>query len=319
MSSVSTSESRKLRGFTLVELLVVIAIIGILIALLLPAVQAAREAARRSQCTNNLRQIGIALHNYHDVHLTFPPGYTCRVDPGAYTATYIGDGFTWTPLLFPYVEQTALHNKIDWNSNMASANVPHVDVMQVCLQGFRCPSDGADPLTAWADRVRHNYAANAGIGPIKKELPPSHQPGLFFQVCGAWKAMKMADIRDGTSNTIGISEVIAIRHLNDWRGVWSYPEGCFYQHDYTPNTYIPDELRSSFCPPDSATHAFAPCIATYANDAARAWRSSARSHHPGGVNVVLMDASVRFASDTINADTWRALGTPFGREIIGEW
>ena len=303
------------RGFTLVELLVVIAIIGILIALLLPAVQAAREAARRAQCTNNLRQIGIALHNYHDVDLMFPPGHTLY----RYPDSSLGDRFTWTPSLFPYVEQTALYDQINWKSDMAGSANPHVEVMEKYLPGFRCPSDGSGHSTNWAHRKRHNYAANAGIGPLEKKLPPTHTPGMFFQAGGSTQPRRMADITDGTSHTIGISEVIAIPDPGGGRGIWSYPEGCFYQHDYTPNTHILDELRTGYCPANGSTHQFAPCTGTYSHDGQRKWRSSARSHHPGGVNGLLMDAAVRFAPDTIHLDTWKALATPSGGEIANAW
>ncbi len=129
------------------------------------------------------------------------------------------------------------------------------------------------------------------------------------------KSLKMRDITDGTSNTAGIAEIIKVRDGYDWRGVWSYPEGCHYQHDRTPNTQIPDELRNSFC----VDAPEAPCIGTYANYATRAILMSARSRHPGGAQALLMDGAVRFVSETVDLDTWRALGTPYGNEVLGQF
>ena len=296
----------KSHGFTLVELLVVIAIIGILIALLLPAVQAAREAARRLQCSNNLKQLGLGLHNYHDAFKCFPPGHTLY-------SSVLNDAFTWPLFLWPHVEQNALYEQNDFNSNWGSCGT-NAALLGTVLDGFQCPSDGESEF-GHTCRTRNSYVANTGIGHLRKEVPPSQQPGIFMQN----KSLKFRDIRDGTSTTAGISEIIKVGGGYEYRGTWSYPEGCHYQHDRTPNTRIPDEMRIGMCAATDANHVHAPCIGTYSNHLTRNMLVSARSWHPGGVQVMLMDGAVRFASDTIALDNWMALGTAHGSEVLGEF
>ena len=293
------------RGFTLVELLVVIAIIGILVALLLPAIQAAREAARRAQCVNNLKQLGVALHNYHDAMQVFPAGHTLD-------NRTLGDRFTWPVALWPYLEQEALYSQMDFRSDFGSCYTWNTPIMLSALASFQCPSDG-ESAYGHQCRVRNSYVANTGIGYLRKQLPAAHQPGMFQQN----RYLKMRDITDGTSTTVGISEFLKVREGYDYRGTWSYPEGCHYQHDRTPNTRIPDELRIGCCPNADANHPEAPCIETYTDHATRKVLMSARSRHPGGVQVMLMDGAAKFVTDSIDIVTWRALGTPFGYEVVG--
>ncbi len=297
------------RGFTLVELLVVIAIIGILVALLLPAIQAAREAARRAQCLNNLKQLGVALHNYHDALLVFPAGHTLH-----HAAPGYGDRFTWPVALWPYLEQEALYSQMDFRSDFGSCYTWNTPIMMTALASFQCPSDG-DSAFGHSCRVRNSYVSNTGIGYLRKQLPAAHQPGVFQQN----KYLKMRDITDGTSTTVGICEIIKVREGYDYRGTWSYPEGCHYQHDRTPNTRIPDEVRNGMCPNADANHPEAPCIMTYTDHVTRRILLSARSRHPGGVQAMLMDGSAKFVSNSIDTVTWQALGTSFGYEVIGAY
>ncbi|TWU20082.1 hypothetical protein Pla52o_45960 [Novipirellula galeiformis] len=293
-------------GFTLVELLVVIAIIGVLVGLLLPAVQSAREAARRMQCSNNLKQLGLALHTYHDTLGSFPPGHTLsRVN--------LSDGFTWPIFLWPYIEQGALYDQLNFSSNFGGCYGWNEPIMETALAAFQCPSGGESEF-GHPCRVRNSYVCNTGIGHLKKELQPSQQPGVFMQNRG----LKIRDITDGTTNTIGISEIIKLSGY-DYRGAWSYTEGSHYQHDRTPNTRIPDEVRNGMCTTADANHPEAPCIGTYNNHATRNILLSARSRHPGGVQVLLMDGATRFISESVNLQTWQALGTTAGYEVVGEF
>jgi len=210
--------ARRRQGFTLVELLVVIAIIGILIALLLPAVQAAREAARRSQCSNNLKQLGLALHNYHDTYKRFPttagPG-VCDGANGADPARYQGCYYTWNAWggiapMIAFMEQSALADRIVWEqywNNVASGNRAVADSF---ISGLVCPSDPANDL---------DYG---NMGPSSYNL--SHGPASYWdtgngQVVGMFDRMfwcKIADIRDGTSNTLAMAEGRLGRNAGRW-------------------------------------------------------------------------------------------------------
>jgi len=320
-------------AFTLVELLVVIAIIGILIALLLPAVQAAREAARRSQCTNNLKQIGLALHMHHDQKRHFPPGHFWN--PQWPNSADYGTEACWIAYILPFIEQKALYDQIDWNYGFGSAASPpnyrNLTVTRQVLPAFVCPSNRMvrgmtfNGLEAYA---RGSYVANNGIGPMRESnlanLPvvrpvpgttamSPYTAGVFYLNSN----MNMASITDGTTNTVLASE-IRLAAGNDFRGVMHYPEGPLYHHNYTPNSLVPDDIRSSFC----VTEPEAPCRGAFAGWNPRALTMTARSYHPGGVNAVLGDGSVRFVSETIVLKTWQALCTPSpvqGEEPLGSF
>ncbi len=214
-------------AFTLVELLVVIAIIGILVALLLPAVQAAREAARRIQCTNHLKQIGLALHNYHDTHLAFPMT-TTGAEPGG---AGCGSGFySWMALVLPYVEQAPLHNSIDFRVGMMdqcsgyyglTISAPHRNAAAAAtvVAGYLCPSDGFSPtsILGSAAPAPGNYTANLGWpsrctgidGTASPLLQHNGALGVVNPRDGdGWQRgqVRLADFTDGTSNTAAVSE-----------------------------------------------------------------------------------------------------------------
>ena len=166
-----SSKNRIQRGFTLIELLVVIAIIAILIALLLPAVQQAREAARRTQCRNNLKQVGLALHNYHDIYNTFPPGYTARnlqASVPAMGANETGPGFAWSFAILPQMDGANIFSQVDTNGN--SQDAANVAVVQdVVLSGMLCPSDPApSDVFEVTDVSMSTY-----------QLPRSNYPGIL--------------------------------------------------------------------------------------------------------------------------------------------
>jgi prepilin-type N-terminal cleavage/methylation domain-containing protein/prepilin-type processing-associated H-X9-DG protein len=301
----------KRRGFTLVELLVVIAIIGILIALLLPAVQAAREAARRSQCTNNLKQIALGLHNYHDTFRGFPASH--------YFYNGSVNESTWVTHLLPFIEQKALFDKItNWNVCFGCgppAGSGADIVAQTKIPGMLCPSDVESVNASTAPGyAKGNYLANTGIGPMETD-----GVGTLGGPAGVFRrnrSTRMADLIDGTSNTAMLSETLKVDNVNDWRGVMHYPEGSAYQHNRAPNSAIPDELRGSMC---VTTLPRAPCVGVTANYDNRRLIFTARSLHPGGVNVALADGSIRFVSNSVNLATWQGLGIAADGAVLGEF
>ncbi|MEO8493827.1 MAG: DUF1559 domain-containing protein [Planctomycetota bacterium] len=295
------------QGFTLVELLVVIAIIGILVALLLPAVQAAREAARRMQCTNNLKQIAISLHNYHDTYKNFPAGYY-------QVTTGVANESTWITHTLPFIEQKSLHDLITvwerFGSPPAGSGIQKVT--STFIPGMICPSD-VKVKVALGNWARGNYVGNNGIGPMFTEgqnSVPRGPIGVFPQN----ESRNMAEILDGTSNTAMVSELLRSPG-DDFRGVMHYPEGPLYQHNQGPNTTVADQFRGSLC----ITLPRAPCIGTYTAWNNRSIVLSARSLHPGVVNLALVDGSVRSVSGTVNLLTWQNLGTPQDGAALGDF
>ena len=328
--------TRRRIGFTLVELLVVIAIIGILIALLLPAVQAAREAARRSQCTNNLKQASLAMHNYHDTHNTLPFGsWEWRR--------------TWQPLILPFVEQGPLYDLYDMHAPCGRPNyagtyfsAENLAVSTQRLATFTCPSDIARSRTndtLWSGRwiTYHNYVVNYGntgyydqtSGPAATVGDPAAGGVTFagapFSMRGACPArpesFKFSDILDGLSNTLMFAEIIQgysqSSAVFDARGMTWWGPVAGFTTLRSPNSNLPDILISaSSCtntPPNP------PCDLTAPSSPNRPANLAARSRHPGGVNVSLCDGSVRFVSETIAIGTWRAVSTTYGKESISEF
>lgn len=315
----------RLNGFTLVELLVVIAIIGVLVALLLPAVQAAREAARRMSCTNNQKQIGLSLHMHHDTKQRLPPGTT----GGGGVGTDLGKPrgpleTTWIAYTFPFMEQTTLDALINWNkvtTNFYADGGLKVRPLKIPL--FLCPSDTyPDPNISPSGTVygRGNYVANNGIGPaIEYRGGPGHinpasmgRPGGMFFI-NSWLGFR--EVPDGLSQTVMVSETRVPRDTKDGRGVMHYPEGPLYHHNRTPNSLAPDEIRTTWC----STTPQAPCIGAYAAYNQIRDIRTARSAHPGGVIVLLADGSVRFVSQTINLNVWQAISSPGLGETSGDF
>jgi len=307
---------RRRAGFTLVELLVVIAIIGVLVALLLPAVQTAREAARRSSCTNNLRQIGLGMFTFHDTNLRLPAGTVW--EPGA-GGNQKGSEATWLTHLLPYVEQDALYKTGDFNQGFGQGNTGHPNntITSTFLKVARCPSDMHPVIIcSWSTSIawaRGNYVANNGIGPMIETttIDTNFRPQGVFML---QSKNRFADITDGTTNTVFVSELLKSPG-NDWRGVMHYPEGSLYQHNQTPNSPVPDEFRQGMC--ISLTRA--PCVPTSTSWNPKRITLAARSLHPGGVNVLMGDAGVRWASNNIALATWRALSSPQGGETFADF
>jgi prepilin-type N-terminal cleavage/methylation domain-containing protein/prepilin-type processing-associated H-X9-DG protein len=313
------------RGFTLIELLVVIAIIAVLIALLLPAVQAARAAARRIQCVNNLKQLGLAMHNYHQALGSFPIGRMGirrpAGDPG-----YVGDTTgannrrTWAWMLLPYIEQGTLYQAINFSLSFNHAS--QTTALRALTASFVCPSDpNMDTLdTGGFPSYKANYMVNwgnthfdqtASNNPFNGPMPvgPVTFAGAPFSLD---KAYGIQSITDGTSNSLLIGEVkIALFNGNsqDHRGdIFNDDWNCTMFMAYTtPNSTLPDYVPS-YCQYPWQTNP--PCISKQP-----AFNAS-RSYHAGGVNTLLADGSVRFFKDTVNPNTWRALSTTNGGEVI---
>jgi prepilin-type N-terminal cleavage/methylation domain-containing protein len=322
-------------GFTLVELLVVIAIIGVLVALLLPAVQAAREAARRSSCGNQLRQIGIALHNYHDVHQTFPPDaiWSQRNRPPA-IATGEERNFTWIALLLPQIEQSALHAQINFGipalNQVLSTGMP---LKEVTLKNVLCPSD--TPFKSPPHGFGYtSYAGNAGWDGYRRMYGDERLTGVFPLL----DPVSIADIKDGTSNVIMVGEVSnrSFTGGQQWRGGSGRVrigtgEPVFrsllvataaWINDHVWVTAAGGPLRradgsvGAVWGPWGSPHGFPPVFYAHYSQGVE-WPGSG-SFHPGGGQFCLADASVRFiqenmATGTANAQPNIGQGDPYGR------
>ena len=346
------------RGFTLIELLVVIAIIAVLIALLLPAVQSAREAARRAQCVNNLKQLGLAIHNYHSTNDALPPGGEVR--SGGTVAGYPGLGWVNGPQnygmkvrLLPYMEQQPMYNAINmqltsiWGVDGNSA--PYVidggpanqSVMMAKISSFVCPSDTNVPGGGYPQSYGVSYANNLGLNRYNTNWNSSGPTYYQGDDGGLNKIRSFATITDGTSNTVMFSEWVKGKGANvvlgqnivyqngpgvtavpqnivgnaanlqlgtlcqntplnpsnvwDFRGeVWMMQDsgrGGGYFHIQTPN-----KKSCNCCGYDTIV--------------------GSSSYHPGGVNCLMLDGSVKFIKSTISPTTWFALGTIDWGEVV---
>ncbi|MCO6456766.1 MAG: DUF1559 domain-containing protein [Pirellulaceae bacterium] len=342
------TSQRPRTGFTLVELLVVIAIIGILVALLLPAVQAAREAARRMQCTNNLKQIVLAMHNYHDSYGTFP------ISIGWHEQLERRENFSDKVMMLPFVEQQPAYDKTDWRAHPWDSNGWHgndnILTQSTRLPVFYCPSN---QNAIGSGRGNFTYAINQGTshqpphnvqGPLAGE---GRHNGMSAYHFSSWtnkhhgvntQAVQFAHILDGTSNTAAYSEFVVQTDkliLNDkrllksqvynWAGGNSTAEvrqQCLAQQAFNdPNNGRRMRGASwawSFIGNGSAyNHTMLPnekSCHSYEGDWYGSNLMAATSNHPGGVNVGLADGSVRFVPQTVDAFIWWGLGTRDGGE-----
>jgi prepilin-type N-terminal cleavage/methylation domain-containing protein/prepilin-type processing-associated H-X9-DG protein len=329
-------------GFTLIELLVVIAIIAVLIALLLPAVQSAREAARRAQCVNNLKQIGLGMHNYQSSVNTLPQGMN-------------GDAWgTWLNAILPFIEQQPLFNA--WNSfgnnsgcatcvdgPLRYSGVCNITVTSSRVSAFYCPSDGNNtatsginiPLNGVATPITsQNYVVNFGNTDMEQMTftgfpflgaPFTDIGSPLTDIAGSNYQQRQADgtqmttyafssITDGLSNTMMVSEVVVASspYPNgslDLRGFSWLGPCALYTAFIGPNSTLPDVTFPGECAYPYQQNP--PCTT-----AALVWYFGARSRHPGGVNVAMCDGHVQFMKNSINLYTWSSLSSTQGGEII---
>lgn len=353
--------TRSRRGFTLIELLVVIAIIAVLIALLLPAVQMAREAARRASCQNKLKQLGLAMHNHHNTYGCFPPGYvlgdeTGRICMTGGVQTGLNEvGANWPLLLMPYLEmptRAKLVSQCAQQYGGETINFPddleywtareglyHMGTNQ--LPVLLCPSaPQAEKLFQdWEldELAKGNYAASWGYSPtgshmsswqnpntagafgaaFLNETPGSQDPWLAHD-----EGNSTADIADGTSNTIAISEVVGVdgtmggTRSQDVRGVWQMQAmGASIYSAFTPPNSKTNDIVGA-CDENIPVGSLFHC--TEARDVCTVFAAS-RSAHPGGVQSLMCDGSVRFINGTINMAIWRGINTRNGTETVGQF
>jgi prepilin-type N-terminal cleavage/methylation domain-containing protein len=324
------SAMRRDRGFTLIELLVVIAIIAVLIALLLPAVQQAREAARRTQCRNNMKQVGLALHNYLDAFTKFPP------------VSVLPAGRTFEPYsahvrLLPYIEQANLSNLIDWNVSSEFTSNPTAAKTRVPI--YMCPSEINDRQRITPTLIHYplNYAFNEGTWFIYDPVTGNVGDGAFHPN----RAFKAGDFSDGMSNTLAAAEVKAFQPnlwdtnnpntlgvappanpaaasafyggTFDTNGHTEWVEGDVHEGGFTttfvPNADVPYTTGGVTYSIDitSMRDGESTTVPTYA-------AVTSRSFHTGTVNALLMDGAVRTISNNLDLGVWRAMGTRAGGE-----
>jgi prepilin-type N-terminal cleavage/methylation domain-containing protein len=303
------------RAFTLVELLVVIAIIGVLVALLLPAVQAAREAARRMSCTNNVKQLLIAAHNYHDTLNALPPAVPYGFH-GGFSGGPDANRSCWVGNLLPYMEQKPLYDQLTAYLVAPTGHTISQPFAKVTLKTMCCPSDGQSPKTndqSQGQGVHGNYVACTGntyCNPATANggKDSTIMTGVFF---GASK-MNLASISDGTSNTMFFSELLVQPDkpgLHDIRGrIWNAIHvSTVFCTISTPNDLTLGDNPQGYC----VNVPRAPCKSSGSTTDAF---NLARSAHPAGVTVGMGDGSVKFVPNNITLAIWQAMSTRAGQE-----
>lgn len=302
-------------AFTLIELLVAIAVIAVLIALLLPAVQSAREAARRLQCTNNLKQIGLALANYHDSHKVFPPA-SIRA-PGFVDNGRDDPRTTWTISILPMLEQAPVYQS--WDEALPLTDDANRDLRLTSIPGYLCPSDAGtgilfQPLFG-IEFARGNYGANFGSG----SWGEAHWKQRRYRgVMGQNQSLGIRHITDGSSNTVCVAELRGQASASDNRGVWAFHAPGSSSVGLDCDTFcrgINGDSGSDWIPYCSPTPGGLNC--TFQNNADS--NAGPRSRHPQGANLLLCDGSARLVSESVDVDVLRRLFTSGDGEVVGEY
>ncbi len=289
---------RSQRGFTIVELLTVIAIVTVLLALLTPSIVQTQEDARRTQCRNRLKQLGLGLHNYHDTHVCFPPGWTNHFDaPGS------GTRFGWLVFLTPYMDQAPLYQKLEFNRQIAEPKA----LFQTKLAGLRCPSDStADANPLRGNFGTSNYSGNFGDKAAGRWAPgglaefwpgqpatPTKTSGVFYLN----SKVRIRDMSDGTTNCMMAGE----RSVTSGAGIWMGVRGNDNEDDQVTDSSFGNEINSGY--------------------------GAFSSRHPGGSQIVLGDGSVRFVSEKIQSaagvgpemGTYQRLSHIADSNVLGEY
>ena len=351
MRHANVRRPRPLHGFTLVELLVVIAIIGVLVALLLPAVQAAREAARRVQCVNNLRQIGLAVINLESQFGRLPAGANyAETEPSGFGGFRIkggGNEYSMFLIILPFIEASPLYGQYDFDERIYGNEA----LTRLQLASYTCPSDNASGRV-WDLRKdggrysRSNYASCYGSLTHAPDFPSdkhysravaqsilqSYDNQLLetdgvFRIQGSNLGRKLVEITDGTSNTIMLSELLAGQNDNvvgkqdrgDTRGLWAHlwMGTAAYTHLLTPNASSGDAIWQVWC--DPMPELGLPCADSENPSMPNGSEyAAARSNHTGGVNVAFADGHVGFNSDDVDYELWQALATINGEEVVSQ-
>jgi prepilin-type processing-associated H-X9-DG protein/prepilin-type N-terminal cleavage/methylation domain-containing protein len=292
-------------AFTLIELLVVISIIALLVALLLPAVQAARESARRGQCVNNLKQIGLALHNYHSSQQIFPPGYVSNFDA---SGNDTGPGWGWAAMLLPQIEQKPLFDSVNFNLPIEDVSNPTSRLTQMTV--FLCPSDSAPPV--WWALTRDSsgvplqnicqVASASYVGMYGTSDPGIDGDGIFFRDGN----IGIPNITDGTAQTIAAGERAYALGVATWvgsvTGTSLFPltnDGVGYPRVESAPGMILGHAGGNVGPGDP-----------------RGEVNQFYSLHPGGVNFLFADGHVAFLKTTMSFQVFQALATRAGGEMI---
>jgi prepilin-type N-terminal cleavage/methylation domain-containing protein/prepilin-type processing-associated H-X9-DG protein len=342
--------NRRRSAFTLIELLVVIGIIAILIGILVPAVQKVRESAARLTCTNNLKQIGLALHSYHDVNKHFPSGYVDgNTNPASTPDNDVGPGWGWAAIALPYLEQQGVYSQINFNVGVGIG--VNTQISQTPLPIFQCPADNyqqsfqiydnsfANPIAVVA---HSNYVGCSGWMECFNGAggnPQSKGAGADGLIGGSGQAgvgvfyrnsqTRITDITDGTSNTIAVGERCGAHSPATWTGAvtggqcpaWMATQP--WTSPYTSPSSAPNTGSGTAYDNADWGEAFvlSHCNATHLPNADNPFfdPDTYWSMHPAGANFLFCDGSVHFLSSAINPATYQALSTIAGNEVFAPW